>query len=82
LALLNEDADVRLEARKLVEHAILTAIPDILPITGKDLISEFQIAPGPLVGRLLDEARALCSQQRLNREELLAKLREQRGREP
>jgi hypothetical protein len=81
LGLLNEDADVRLEARKLVEHAILTAIPDILPITGRDLISEFQIAPGPLVGRLLEEARALCSQQRLSREDLLTKLRMQRGQE-
>jgi hypothetical protein len=79
LGLLNEEADVRLEARKLVENAILTAIPDILPITGKDLISEFQIAPGPEVGRLLEEARALCSQQRLNRDELIGKLRDRLG---
>ncbi len=82
LALLNEDADVRLEARKLVENAILTAIPNVLPITGKDLISEFQIAPGPEVGRLLEEAKVLCSQQRLNRDELIGKLRDRLGSTP
>jgi hypothetical protein len=78
LALLNEEADVWQEARKLVENAILTAIPHVLPITGKDLIAEFQIAPGPEVGRFLEEARALCAQQRLNRDELMAKLRDRR----
>jgi hypothetical protein len=79
LALLNDDADIRIEARKLVEHAILTAIPDVLPITGYDLIAELGIRPGPLVGTLLEQARVLCNERRRTREELLAKLREYSG---
>ena len=43
LAVLSEDADVQLEARKLVENAMLTVIPDVLPITGKDIIRELQL---------------------------------------
>jgi hypothetical protein len=76
LALLSEAADVQLEARKLVENAMLTVIPDVLPITGKDIIQELQIEPGPLVGRLLAEARNLYGNERLSREQLLGRLLE------
>jgi hypothetical protein len=75
LALLCEDADVQLEARKLVEHAMLTVIPDVLPITGKDIIEELQVEPGPLVGRLLEEAKSLHSINGLTRTQLLERLR-------
>ena len=78
LALLSEDADVHLEARKLVESAMLTLIPEVLPITGKDIIRELQIEPGPLVGRLLGEAKNLHGIERLSREQLLDRLRESR----
>jgi hypothetical protein len=76
LALLSEDADVQLEARKLVENAILTLIPDVLPITGRDIIQELQIEPGPLVGRLLAEAKTLYSHERLSRDQLIERLRQ------
>jgi hypothetical protein len=55
---------------------MLTVIPDVLPITGKDIIRELQIEPGPLVGRLLAEARSLYGGERLSREQLLERLRE------
>ena len=75
LALISTDADVQLEARKLVENAMLTVIPEVLPITGKDIIRELQIEPGALVGRLLAEAKNVYAIERLSREQLLERLR-------
>ncbi len=75
LGLLNEGVEVLVEARKLVEHALLTVIPDTMPITGKDVISELQIEPGPKVGEVLAQARTLYAKERLSKETLLERLR-------
>jgi len=76
LGLLSEGTDVLVEARKLVEHALLTVIPDTLSITGTDVIKELQIEPGPRVGEVLAQARTLYARERLSKDALLEMLRE------
>lgn len=65
-----------LEARKLVESVLISNTPPILPITGKDIINEFDIPPGPIIGELLETAKEIYSNQQCNTKELLNKLRE------
>lgn len=63
------------EARKLIENAILADLPNLLPITGEDIIREFGVEPGRLVGRLLREALELYQHSHCTRNELLDRLR-------
>jgi hypothetical protein len=67
--------DFKAEARKLIEDALLRDVTNVLPITGQDLISEFSLAPGRIVGTLLAEARKIYEQSPCSREQLLTRLR-------
>ena len=53
LDLLGADYEFPHEARKLIEHALLTVTSPVLAITGKDIMDEFNIPPSPRVGKLL-----------------------------
>jgi hypothetical protein len=59
LDLLEAEYEFSHEARKLIEHALLDVMTPVLPITGKDIMDEFEIPPGPRVGKLLAEARRI-----------------------
>jgi hypothetical protein len=63
------------EARKLIENAILVDLQKLMPITGEDLIREFSLQPGKLVGHLLGEARELYQRAPCSRAELIDRLR-------
>lgn len=78
LALLRPDFDFESEARKLIEHTLLSETAAVLPLTGKDIIENFEVAPGPEVGQLLQRARALYTIHPCSREELLGRLRLER----
>jgi hypothetical protein len=71
----SSEYDFETEARKLIENAILVELPNLLPITGQDLIREFELEPGKLVGRLLEEARGIYQRAPCSRMELLDRLR-------
>lgn len=75
LELLQGSYDFEIEARKLIEAVILYKLASVLPITGNDIIAEFNISPGPEVGQFLDRARKLYITQPCSREQLLKKLR-------
>jgi hypothetical protein len=63
------------EARKLIEDAVLADLSSLLPITGQDIIREFGVEPGKLVGHLLKEARELYQRMHCTRSELLTRLK-------
>ncbi len=56
---LEDGFDFEREATLLIEKALLDDDCYVLPITGRELMQEFDIAPGPQVGRLLGEARRI-----------------------
>ncbi len=66
--------DFEIEARKLIERVLIVETTPVLPITGKDIIKEFDIPPGPQVGELLKLARILYDAEPCSREALLEKL--------
>jgi hypothetical protein len=76
LELLDEGYDFGVEAQKLIEHALLSEIVPVLPITGKDIITTLGITPGAEVGRVLDQARTLYEESPCSGTQLLEKLRE------
>ncbi len=76
LSLKSGDWDPATEARKLIEHALLNEMTNVLPITGADIIQRFGIRPGPRVGEILKQARQLYSESPCARDELIAKLAE------
>jgi len=63
------------EARKLIENAILTDLTNLMPITGVDVIREFSLQPGKLVGQLLETAQELYQRSPCGRTELFERLR-------
>lgn len=76
LQMLRGDYDFEIEARKLIEHALLHETKRVLPVTGRDILSEFEnIEPGPKVAELLDLASQLYVAEPCSREELLVRLR-------
>lgn len=75
LELLQGNYGFEVEARKLIENVLLYKITPVLPITGKDIIKEFNISPGPEVGKFLERARKLYSVEPCSRDELLKRLR-------
>jgi len=75
LDLLRGNYDFEVEARKLIEHALLQKMIPALPITGHDILNEFNVVPGPIVGQLLEKARNLYNIEPCSRDELLEKLR-------
>lgn len=66
--------DFAMEARKLIEHTLLTETIPVLPITGSDVIRHFGIQPGPRVGALLQIARRLYDQEPCSAQELLLRV--------
>ena len=79
LELLQGNYDFEVEARKLIEHVLLQKMIPVLPITGQDIINEFNVVPGPIVGQLLEKARNIYNNEPCSRDELLEKLRREIG---
>ena len=50
----SSEYDFETEARKLIENAILADIANLMPVTGQDIIREFGVEPGKIVGQLLE----------------------------
>jgi hypothetical protein len=72
---LQGDYNFEIEARRLIEYAILNETTVVLPITGHDIMEAFEdVEPGPKVGELLKKAKALYEEEPCSRERLLAKL--------
>jgi isoleucyl-tRNA synthetase len=67
--------DFEVEARKLVEHALLNVMTPVLPITGADILESFSVEPGPKIGELLRHARMIYESEPCAKQELLDKLR-------
>lgn len=76
LELLDDGYDFGVEAQKLIEHALMSEVVPVLPITGKDVIATLGITPGPEVGRVLELARTLYEEEPCSATQLLEKLRE------
>lgn len=66
--------DFKIEARKLIEHALLFSNTPVLPITGKDIIEYFNIEPGQKVGSILNQARIIYDADPCSKDELLRKI--------
>ncbi|MEK7996653.1 MAG: hypothetical protein AAB403_22855 [Planctomycetota bacterium] len=75
MSLLQDGVDFEAEARKLIEYSILNLAPKVLPVTGKDLMEEFGLGPGPMIGQLLTSAQQLYEAEPCSREDLLQRLR-------
>ena len=75
LSLLQPSYDFTVEARKLIERTLLSALVPVLPITGRDVMDAFGIAPGPVVGNLLAQAQKIYDAAPCGREELIDQLR-------
>jgi len=74
LGLLKDEQIVRREARKIVEQTLLEDESIPIPITGRDIIEELGLPPGPLVKERLKEARQIYLRDPCNREKLLQRL--------
>ncbi len=59
LRLLDDECDLELEMRRVIEARVMARFSEMLPVTGQDIMAHFQIGQGPEVGRLLNEARRL-----------------------
>jgi hypothetical protein len=78
LRLLTGSYEFAIEARKLIEHALLTVTTRVLPITGYDIMQELGVPSGPDVGRLLERAPQLYNANPCSRDMLLDQLRQER----
>ena len=68
---LQGEYEFEVEARRLIEHTLLTETAAIIPITGKDVMEVFGIPPGAQVGHLLARAHALYQSAPCSRDSLL-----------
>ena len=69
------ESDVKKMARRLVEVTLLNETENVMPLSGGDIIQEFEIVPGPDVGELLKKARKLFdSNSNLTKEDILSAL--------
>lgn len=75
LDLLEDGFDFHFEATRLIEKTLLNEDSVVLPITGRDVIENLGIKPGPRVGSLLEEARRYFEVHCCARDELLTHLR-------
>ena len=71
---LHDGFDFDYEARRLVEDALLSEWPRLLPITGTDIIKELGIPAGRDVGRALEIARGFFQGGTLDYADLLEKV--------
>lgn len=74
LEVLDEGYDFEFEARRRIEHSLLTDHRGVLPITGTDVMQRLGLPPGPAVGRALERASEIYKAERLTREALLTRL--------
>lgn len=74
LKLCKSGYDFPVEARRLIERALLDKNEPILPITGNDIIEKLGIPPGPRVGEYLERARHVYASFPCKAEELLRRL--------
>lgn len=72
------DINFETEARKLIEQTLFHHSSITLPITGKDIMEEFNLPPGKEVGRLHAKAKEFFDEKRSDSVELLEKLSEWR----
>lgn len=71
---LHGDYEFDVEARKLIEHTLLTETAKISPITGKDVMEAFNVPPGAQVGRLVERGYELYLSDPCTKELLLQRL--------
>jgi hypothetical protein len=76
---LPKDADVYSEITRRIESELLAHVQSRLPVSGKDLIEELGIAPGPALRRALEQARLLFEAGTRDRTQLLERLRQAVG---
>ncbi len=81
LELLDGTYDFKQEGRRLIEHAFMESLTPSLPITGKDIMKEFGLGPGRLIGDLLEKAKAAFEKNGGTAQELLELLRAELERE-
>ena len=74
---LDDGFDFQFEARRMVEDALLSEWPRLLPITGTDIIRELGIPAGKNVARALEMARAFHQAGTFDRDDLLKKITRQ-----
>ena len=79
LGMLQGDYEFEVEARKLMEHALMSETTRKLPLTGRDIMEEFAIPPGPEVGEFLNLARSMYDTSPCQKADLLDRLRQQIG---
>ncbi len=75
LLLLEDEFDFSYEATRLIEKSMLDDSTIVLPITGKDIILELSIKPGPIVGIILEEGRKRFCATLCNKDELIGHLK-------
>lgn len=68
------DDDPKRTIVSLIERDLLTYHDSVLPINGEDVMKEFGIDPGPLVGRILGHAKELSATGVRGREALIREL--------
>ena len=72
-----DGCDFAREARKLVEHALLSEQQNVLPLDGRDVMEMLELPPGPKVRDALLRARKLYDANPCSKEELIQQLREE-----
>ena len=75
LRLLKDGYKFEVEARKLIEHALLHDLTLALPVTGDDVMELLDIPPGPEVKEALQLAAEVYAQGPCLRDELLSRLK-------
>jgi hypothetical protein len=64
--------DFELEARPLIEKSVLEDSGGALPVTGKDVIEQLGVPPGPVIKQILLRAARMYENQPRDRERMLA----------
>lgn len=69
-----DNCDFHSEARKLIELALLSEQQGVLPITGRDVMTTFNLPPGPKIKEILQDAKRQYDSDPCTKEELLEKI--------